>query len=314
MVQELFNLILRRSHKTGLFNKCVNVILRFIRKTAITLLDDPLVVYELDGSNLVLPFSHDLPIARSNHPLYSTNIGRISAALKKKYGSLRMVDVGANVGDTVAIVRNLSKFPILCIDGNERFFSILESNAKQWEDVELERSFVGKDTAEIAGRIDTRAGTAHITSDVSTTETIKTRRLSDILNSHPNFRQAKLIKIDTDGFDTLIIRSEKNLLERLKPVIFFEYDPFLFSKAHDDGFEVFEILREIGYVAALFFENTGEYLIEIELQNARQLLDLHSFYAGSRSARYCDICVFSDDDRDVLDAVRLGEQSLAANR
>jgi hypothetical protein len=48
-----------------------------------------------------------------------------------------------------------------------------------------------------------------------------------VLLRKPILVNSKMLKIDTDGFDTLILKSAVDFLKRAKPIIFFEYDPFL---------------------------------------------------------------------------------------
>jgi FkbM family methyltransferase len=307
--QKLFNLMLRPGNRASLPSKATDAFLRLIRHAAVSLLNDPCVTYQLDGSVLSIPLSHELPFIRARYPHYSTNIARIASALKTKYPNLTMVDIGANVGDTVAIVRRLSYFPILCIDGDPNFFSLLQANSKSWNGIFLDNSFVGETTSSMAGRVEIAGGTGHLVPDFSSSSMIETRRLSTILAEFPDFAAPTLIKIDTDGFDTRIIKCENLLLHELKPVVFFEYDPYFFGKNDDDGFSVFSRLAAAGYVSALFFENTGEFLIRADLDDVQLLEDLHHFYTGRNGKRYCDICVFTAEDIDVLEQVRVAELS-----
>ena len=63
--------------------------------------------------------------------------------------------------------------------------------------------------------------------------------------------------------DVPILLANLPLLERLRPVLFFEYDPHLGAEPH-----VFERLREIGYATADWYENTGEHVATVELPDA----------------------------------------------
>src|SRR5271166_5414436 len=89
---------------------------------------DPLVRYRLGEMTLLLPLSHELPLYRRDLPQYSMNLGRIVAAVQAKYGNLTMIDVGANVGDSVAVVRAHADAVILCVEGEDQFFELLEVN------------------------------------------------------------------------------------------------------------------------------------------------------------------------------------------
>jgi hypothetical protein len=110
----------------------------------------------------------------------------------------------------------------------------------------------------------------------------------------------------------LILRSELELLSRLKPVIFMEYDPYFQARIGEDGLAALEALRGIGYRAAIVFESWGDYLLCADLGNRSLLEDLHSYYSGRKSLRYCDICLFHEQDHDLARQVRLNELQFAA--
>ena len=309
LAQALFNLILSTTTSKGasFILRLYFNLLQLIKIIWIRLLNDPVISYNLDGLEISIPLSHNLPLIRKTYPYYSTNVGRIACALKVKYPDLALIDIGANVGDTVAILRHKAHYPILCIEGDKYFFSILKENAKNWIDVELVNSFVANTTSRFSGKIETLGGTGHLIEDQHSSQQIEIRRLSDILHEHLRFANTKMIKVDTDGFDCRILKSERVLLSALKPVLFFEYDPYFFGKIKDDGFQIFQAVKDIGYKAALVFENTGEYLISVELNNILLLEDIHQFYSGWKAARYCDICVFHEEDSDVFAQARLNE-------
>ncbi|MDD5580248.1 MAG: FkbM family methyltransferase [Methylobacter sp.] len=281
--------------------------MQLLKTLLVRTLNDPLVVYSLDGSDILLPLSHNLPLIRKAYPHYSINVARIAEVLKIKYPDMSLIDIGANVGDTVAILRHRAHFPIICIDGDKNFFAILAKNAKNWSDVELVNSFVGDTTGNFSGRIKILGGTGHLVEDQHSNQELKIKKLSSILRENSRFSNAKMIKIDTDGFDCKILNSELALLKGLKPVLFFEYDPYFFNKFNDKAFQIFHNLREIGYQAMLIFENTGEYLIHLDLSNDLLLEDIHQFYSGWEGRKYCDICIFHEMDLDVFKQARLNE-------
>lgn len=212
---------------------------------------DPLLTWRVGAADLLLPLSHQLPFYRHDHPLYDRAIGRIA---REAEGPI--VDIGANIGDTAAEMRAHTDAPILCVEPDDCFFTILSRNARHLEPVELEH-------ASVSG-----AGGAG-------------KPLAQILAEHPAFAQPALVKIDTDGMDVPIVLANVELFDRVKPVLFFEYDPH-FGATPD----VFERLREIGYRTMDVYENTGELAGTVELPG-----DIHDAYAGHGGARYADVCV-----------------------
>jgi len=291
----------------GLFNR---LMFRSIRALLAQLMrgSDRLVRYTLDGVELRLPISHDLPLYRKWYPYYSTNIVRIARNVQHKYPDLSMIDIGANVGDTAAMLRQAAHFPILCVEGNARFADILRMNLPQLgPEVYVEQAFVGEETGTVSGHVMSQHGTAEIIADPLFGSTVLVMSLMEILKSHTRFAQARLIKIDTDGFDLRIVRGALALLSQIKSILFFEFDPAFYTDASAIGRAIFEELHQIGYRDAVFWENTGEYLLTAALSNTPLIEDVGQFYAGRNHLRYCDVCVLHADDHDLAQAIRQSE-------
>lgn len=164
------------------------------------------------------------------------------------------------------------------------------------------------------GQIYSTEGTGRFIEDTNSGECIATKTLSEIVENHKIFQKSKMIKLDTDGFDCQILGSELQLLKEMKPIIFFEYDPFLFGKFNYDGYKIFKQLSSIGYKYVMIYENTGDYLFTIELENTEIMEDIHMFYSGRLGNRYCDICVFHDEDSDLCEEIRQKEIIFFNNR
>jgi FkbM family methyltransferase len=239
-------------------------------RRALVRLGDPVVTYRVGSVAIELPLSHELPFYRHAHPLYDTRIGTLAAELGGP-----VVDVGANVGDTAAAIRARTDVPVLCVEGDERFFALLERNAARLGDVELERAFVD---APERGRVERAAGTARV---VAGDGALRSRTLGDVLASHPRFAAPALVKLDTDGMDVPIVLANLELLARLRPVLFLEYDPHLGAAP-----EVFSRLAAAGYGEAEWYENTGEHVATVTLPE-----HLHDRYLGHGGGRYADVLV-----------------------
>jgi FkbM family methyltransferase len=267
-----------------------------------------LIRYELGGSEILLPLGHDLPLIRSMFPQYSTNIGRLCSYVSDKYPGLHVIDIGANVGDTAAIVREFSQCPILCVEGDEYYFNILSENIRRakLQSVKTARAFVATYTGEIKGQLVSVAGTAHFVETEASS--MKGIRLSRLLDDFPEFQSPKLLKIDTDGFDCSILRSELDWLGKQKPIIFFEYDPFFFRDQTYDGARIFEDLSAVGYTFAVIYDNFGDYLISVDLQRDVHILaDLQNYYVGRKGLQYVDVAVFHSEDRNLGERIQAKE-------
>jgi FkbM family methyltransferase len=266
------------------------------------------VRFRLGGSEILLPFTHQLPMIRADHPHYSSNIARLCSYVAEKYPNLHLIDIGANIGDTAAIIREVSQCPILCVEGDEYYFDILSENIRRAKMplVQAVHAFVATYTGEIKGQLISALGSAHFVEDK--TNPVKVVKLSELLSDFPEFQAPKILKIDTDGFDCSILRSELQWLEKRKPVIFFEYDPFFFLSQPYDGTRIFEDLLTAGYTSAVLYDNLGDYLVTVDLKRDKLILaDLQKYYVGRGGLRYADAAMFHEEDRDLAESVRIKE-------
>src|SRR4051812_39979812 len=99
----------------------------------------------IGGRRVRLPNnSHALEYKR-RFRLYDTALGSIANIANAKYPDLHAIDIGANVGDTAALIRKFADIPVLCIEGDPGLLSILNENAGRLGNITVEPSFVGVD-------------------------------------------------------------------------------------------------------------------------------------------------------------------------
>jgi len=256
-----------------------------------------LVSLKLCNYELTIPFLHNITIYRRMYPLYSSAVGRIPLYLSEKYSDLTIIDIGANVGDTAAIIKCQINKPILCIEGSEFYANLLKRNVEQFDSVYVENTFVGP----------------KVNSNQTFTEFKGTGRILEKSEGHsqrhPGFKNTKFIKIDTDGYDNKIIRNEFKFINENRPVIYFEYDPKLLEKNNDEGLSIFRFFEEMNYNKLIIYNNYGEYLLMTEVKNASLLQDIHQFYKRFGADKYCDICVFPVEDDDIAESIRIKESN-----
>ena len=164
------------------FNRTRKIILKF---------DDPLVNYKIGKYSFSIPLSHNLPRVLKKYPNYSFNIGRIAKLIGEKYHTLSIIDIGANVGDSIAIIKTEIDCPILCIEGNEKFFGICKHNSLLFSNVSLEKIYVSNKIEHLKMKIQEEGGTAHLREDPA--GNIHTETLSDILKKILCFYHLNLV-------------------------------------------------------------------------------------------------------------------------
>jgi FkbM family methyltransferase len=263
---------------------------------------DPDVRYEWRGVALTLPFSHQLPAICSVHDDYSQNLGRVAAACARRYGDATMIDLGANIGDSLVVTRMHSDMPMLCVEGDSRYLPYLWLNSAQFKNVEIAPCYVGSSDGERRASVVASGGTAHLEFAPEGATRVTLCTLMTLTQQHPRFAGAGLLKLDTDGLDVAIIMSSAEFLRRSLPVVFFEYDPRLMAP-QDAGPSVFSFLENLGYEGVVVWDNVGGYLLSATTSNVRLWADLHEYFLASRAHRYMDIAVFAASQRDLFEDV-----------
>lgn len=233
-------------------------------------------------------------------PNYGIEIGRISKIIANKYPSMSIIDIGANIGDTAAIIRNQVDNEIICIEGDEYCFNFLEKNIKQLKKTLAFRQFLGEKNEEMNVKIEKskwnttiipQAGISKETLDIKTLDSFLKKNLGDV--------KSKFIKIDTEGFDVKIIRGGVDFIMNNKPVIFFEYNRKNMNKINEKGIDTIHILRDLGYNNILFYEDGGNFIISSNLNNDQVLNQMHNWINNSSSVDYFDIAIFHSEDNDI---------------
>ncbi len=267
-------------------------ILSIIRMILVKI-SDPIITWNYNGIKVKMNLSHDLAFNIKNYPTYNQNLGKVAEIISKKYPSLNVIDVGANVGDSVAIIQYKVNANFLCIEGNPKFIPLLKENQKNLKNIKIEQCFVGEETSKV--KPVNNLGTAFLENDENG---IEVKTISSVIENHPEFKSTKLIKIDTDGFDNKIIRGAKQFLLESKASIFFEYDPFYLEKQNEKGVEIFNFLTKLGYSKFVIFNNFGEYLTTLSSNELNHFENFHQYFNKDGSV-YMDIWAIHSDDNEL---------------
>lgn len=245
---------------------------------------------------------------------YDFALGAIAATIATKYSDFSAIDIGANVGDTAAIISREHDFPVLCIEGDSALLPLLRANARRIGlHIEIEETFVGAQ-GDVVDLDATRGGGLNATL-IAPADGASGRRLptlADILERHPRFRKAKLLKIDTEGYDFRIIESSLDFLAAAKPIIFFEYDPSFHSADPRSGITTIQMLLKIGYSGAVVYDNHGNFMLSLNRGDMiERFTDLNAFLASNRrfgrTVHYMDVCVIHAEDSDLQATIRCKE-------
>ena len=215
------------------------------------------IIY-IDNKKIILPPGHLLSLYESVYPKYDRFLPTVIGKIKENEV---IIDIGANIGDTLFRLLNINTRPYYyCIEADNFFFEYLQKNKKSLDvniqnKIILIKTFVGD---QLQGNLsETTTGTKSlIESDLG----IKSKKLDDIIMEY-KIKNIKLIKVDVDGYDYNILFSAINELKNNKPDIFFEY-MLLDESGKKNYLRLIEKLSEIGYSNWTMLDNYGSIIFE----------------------------------------------------
>lgn len=251
--------------------------------------------------SLVSNFEHPIEEYLTQFKYYSRNLARIAKYLEHKYSKYSIIDVGANIGDTIALLRSHDVYQVIhSVEGDPVYTALLDRNLPLFKEVEVHRTFLGQESRDENIVIDNTRGTANISTGSG--QMISVVKLDDLVAKN-KIQGIKLLKTDTDGFDFKILRGAFQTIRRDKPVLFFEYDADYLKQQNEDGLGIFEDFKEIGYNKALYYDNFGKFLLSTEISNTDLLAQLYAYINRKSDCAfpYYDVCLFHKDDDDLAD-------------
>lgn len=214
----------------------------------------------IGGVRLELPAEHLLPEYQAAHRLYDRFLPHLAARLAPGDA---VVDVGANVGDTLAaLLAGQGGLQLLALEPDAGFFAVLERNAWRLRaayptaSIELRAVLVGdgdRPRALVGG-----GGTRRAVPAPAGVAGQCPRRLDQLLAEAPSgFRQRlRLLKSDVDGADHEVIASALGSLLQLRPMLFFECQ--VVDQAARTGYlDCLRPLLDGGYSELFLFDNFG---------------------------------------------------------
>lgn len=263
-----------------------------VRRLLVRAFNDPPCTVTAHGRKLRLPLSHELPTYLRLLPLYDRLPGRLSSYLHDQYGPLKCLDVGANIGDTLAGLYRDEHDIFLAIEPDPKFNHYLHEN---WDVPNIKilevvcSSHSGKEKYEINEKF----GTASFYKNTRGKD-FQAITVDDLLAENPEFASPNLIKVDTDGADFAVLMGAKQALTG-QPAVLFECDVFGNSHYVEDCLEALALFSTAGYRSMLVYEKfgypLGRYLLE-DLTHFTELL----FYQLTKKYIYFDLLLMKEQD------------------
>lgn len=227
------------------------------------------------GSSLRVPLSHRMPAYRFRNPRYDAVPEDLAAYIRRTRGCLRMIDVGANVGDTILSTAPRPGDWFLAIEPHPVFFPYLVENMRGIDGVACLQVACGEGEGTV-GLDMPCGGTAAPRSDRPATFQVRVRTLDDIWKEELDGRDVNFLKIDTDGFDVAVLNGATRLLCRQKPWVFYECDVRMTQDGMERHLGAMRLFQDAGYQHMLVFDNVGRFVASIpttDREALQQILD-----------------------------------------
>jgi FkbM family methyltransferase len=288
--------------RTTRFGEWLSNPLRLMVRLARKFHHDPTVRVPISGKPLLIPWSHNLPQILADFPYYESEIGRLAAYLHRIDDHLCMIDIGANIGDTLAILPPLKRSRFLCVEGSQRYFDLLRRNYVGDRRVTPVLALLGDGTVQAAaGRVVETGGTGHVCHAASNSP-VDWKSLDQLLNEHAEFKRANFLKIDTDGYDLHVLHGATSLLQDAHPCLHIEFSPRHWRDYGGNTVqEGLEFLAAFDYRQMIIYDNQGV-LIDRDTTSTPRFIPLLTDYALRKPGFYLNIVAFhsSRTDADVF--------------
>jgi FkbM family methyltransferase len=264
---------------------------RILRKLIIKFAEDPICEMVIHERKMLMPLSHPLPRYLRLFPYYDSLVGRVAAFIRQRE-RLVLVDVGANIGDTIAASHKQRNDVCIAIEPDPAYRRLLEKNWRDEDGIVVLDAACGASTSIIEGSLETARGTGAIRNASGCHMQIYA--LNDVLKSQGIDVEVNMLKIDTDGHDVDVLLGASSLIEKFMPVVLIECDCWGSQAALERYMLSFQKLNHAGYESLIMYDHTGLLLGKFELTDVETLRGLMR-YQYLRSGFYYDALLMCEE-------------------
>jgi FkbM family methyltransferase len=233
--------------------------------------------------------------------MYGQNLVGLARVLGQISQPLSVIDVGANVGDSARQMLAATDARILCVEPDDQWLSFLRANAGDDPRISIAPVLIAtRQTGPLGAS--RRNGTTRYLPRVAMTD-VQRSTPEELLDRWPAYRQADLVKSDTDGFDVDIVPALARALANVRPCLFFEYDERLARSAGiEDPRRVWSTLEDLGYVQVMVWNNFGDPITVAPIDEVPRLAAEN--WGGTQDVEYWDVALVHPSRAEAADAVR----------
>jgi len=254
------------------------------------------VVREVQGVRMVLPWSHRLPDYAAASASYGQNLVDL-ARLLAETSPLKVMDIGANVGDSALQILHAADGNVLCVEGDPAYLEFLHLNVDNDDRIDVVEALLAVSEAGAGMKAVRTGGTTRFVSG-DADDAMPSVTPAALRAAFPGFADLRLVKSDTDGYDISLVPVVAEEWADAHPVLFFEYDPYLIRLAGLDPLAVWPRLEGLGYSDIAVWDNggtpVGRMTTTTIAERAAGLDDIPGDRPAARS--YWDVALVHEDD------------------
>jgi FkbM family methyltransferase len=254
------------------------------------------VIVNVNGVDLRAPHGH--PYARGGYaaaqPLRNRPLEVITSVLAAASTDVySAVDVGANIGDTAAMMRS-NGVALILIEPDPLYAQLLRSNLAQLHNVRrVEEVLISSEP--VAGVLARSDGTARV-SQSDEVVWLPWKPLAEVCDS-----DTKLVKLDTDGYDLKIIADSVDFLSQQRPLLYFELEATS-HEALEAAADTISTLSTAGYQRFIAWDDAGLMLVS-DCEGATLVELLEYVCHGTRRAGHrttiCGLDILGCNESDI---------------
>jgi FkbM family methyltransferase len=219
-----------------------------------------------------------------------------------------IVDVGANVGDTAAVISKECDNPIVCVEASDEFYPLLVRNTAG---LPVRCIYAMAGTGRYGGKLVSLGSTARLSRSETESPAVP---LDDLLStSGVPSNEVVLIKTDTDGYDADAILSAEGVIRSSEPLLFWE-NYFLDCVEERDLDTLYRTINAWGYQHIWVFDNFGNLMLAecgyAALRDLNRYIISQERHACTRTVFYTDVLATTDRH---LERARKGIADYRAN-
>lgn len=213
---------------------------------------------KIHGRKVIVNYGHVYPLAsRSFRTFNNPLIELVFQTYSAKNGRITLVDVGANVGDTILLLDSNCPGMIeafYCIEADPEFFAYLQHNLAGLQNGtlllallsstnDMERTLVRTQTSSASARGGEKMDCVTL----------------DSLLGNTGVQRVDVLKTDVEGLDGKVLVGARRILEAYQPAVIFEWHPLLCIKSSSNCIDHFDSLEHAGYETFVWFTKYGEF-------------------------------------------------------